>query len=217
MRIKRKEKIGNIPIIKIRDYFKCLRRIGISKDELRNYFELSSKDVTFLITELLERDFIEKAEKQGNREYQLTIKGQALCTARCVSPMNKEKADKIFKDFMQRVEEINKNDYYLFKIEKLFLFGSYLSDDNIDFGDIDIAFELKRKIEDAIEFEKADDLHIQKAIENGKKFSNIVDKIFYSETEVLSKLKNKCKYISLHPITDEILEIAKYKQIYPLQ
>jgi len=152
-----------------------------------------------------------------NNDYQLTSKGQTLCAARSVPPMNKEKADKIFNEFMQRVEEINNNDYYLCKVEKILLFGSYLNSENDDYGDIDIAFELKRKIDNFDEFEKAKKKHIRELEQNGKHFSDFMDEMFYPEKEVKLKLKNKCRYISLHPIDDWVLKTAKYKQVYPVQ
>jgi len=96
MRIKRNEEIGNIPIIKIRDYFKCLRRVGISKENLREHFGLSLKNVNFLIKELLQNDFIEKTNKEEQKKtFQLTIKGQALCSARCISPIHRHRRDAI--------------------------------------------------------------------------------------------------------------------------
>ena len=216
MRIKRNEKIGNIPILEIRDYFNQLRSVGISKEGLRVHFGLNHKNVNLLVEDLLQNDFIEKAtDEQQKKEYQLTIKGQALCAARCLSPMNKEKADKVFNEFMQRVEEINNDNYYLYKVKKLFLFGSYLNPDNDNFGDIDIAFELKRKIEDSKEFEIENDKRVEAARQRGKVFSSWLERLFFSATEVKRKLKNKSQYISLHEMTEGILEITKYKQIYP--
>jgi predicted transcriptional regulator/predicted nucleotidyltransferase len=220
MRIKRNEKIANIPIVKIRDYFKEIRGVGIIKAELGRYFNLNIKNTNLLINELLQNELIEKSqliEKTQEREYQLTMKGQALCAARSVPPMNKEKADKIFKEFMQRVEEINNNSYYLCKIEKLLLFGSYLNSDKDDYGDIDIAFKLKRKIDNFDEYEKAREERIKEMKRNGKYFSGFMDESFSPENEVMLKLKNKCQYISLHRVEDEILKYAKYKQIYPVQ
>jgi predicted nucleotidyltransferase len=164
---------------------------------------------------LVKNELIQENKKE---EYQLTMKGQALCAARSVPPMTKEKADKIFKEFMQRVEEINDNTYYLCKIEKLLLFGSYLnSDGKNDYGDIDIAFELKRKIDDFDEYEKAREKRIKEMKENGKRFSCFIDESFFPEKEVMLKLKNKCQYISLHRVEDAILKQSKYKQIYPAQ
>jgi predicted transcriptional regulator/predicted nucleotidyltransferase len=213
MRIKRNEKIANIPTVKIRDYFKEIRTIGIIKSELGRYFNIDTKKINLLINKLLQDGLIEKSQK---REYQLTMKGQALCAARSVPPMNKEKADKIFKEFMQRVEEINNDNYYLCKIEKLLLFGSYLNSDNNDYGDIDIAFELKRKIDNFNEYEKARKKRIKEMEEKGKYFSSFFDESFFPEKEVVLKMKNKCQYISLHPIEDAILNYSKSKQIYPL-
>jgi predicted transcriptional regulator/predicted nucleotidyltransferase len=214
MRIKRNEKIANIQIVNIRDYFKEIRTVGIIKAELGRYFNLNAKNTNLLINELLQNELIEKTRKG---EYQLTMKGQSLCATRSVPPMNKEKADKIFKEFMHRVEEINNNDYYLCKIEKLLLFGSYLNSDQDDYGDIDIAFELKRKIDDFDEYEKARKKRIKEMQERGKYFSSFMDEMFFPEKEVILKLKNKCQYISLHRVEDEILKYSNYKQIYPVQ
>jgi predicted nucleotidyltransferase len=214
MRIKRNEKIANIPIIKIRDYFREIRYVGIIKEKLGIYFNLNKKNTNLLINELIENELIEKTRKTG---YQLAMKGDALCLARLVPPMNKEKADRIFKEFMQRVEEINSNNYYLDKIEKLLLFGSYLNSDKDDYGDIDIAIELKRKIENLDEYEKARRKRVREMKENGKYFSSFIDEVFFPEKEVKLKLKNKCQYISLHTVEDVISIGAKYKQLYPVQ
>jgi predicted nucleotidyltransferase len=118
---------------------------------------------------------------------------------------------------MQRVEEINNNDYYLYKIERLLLFGSYLNSNNDDYGDIDITFELKRKIDNFDEYEKARKKRIKEMGKKGKYFSSFMDELFFPEKEVILKLKNKCQYISLHRVDDGILKYSKYKKIYPVQ
>ncbi|MDR1007429.1 MAG: hypothetical protein LBL65_02540 [Campylobacteraceae bacterium] len=61
MRIKRNEKINNIPLVKIRDYFKKIRGIGISKMHIRNHFNLNADEINSLIKELLQNDFVEKS------------------------------------------------------------------------------------------------------------------------------------------------------------
>ncbi|MDR1007430.1 MAG: nucleotidyltransferase domain-containing protein [Campylobacteraceae bacterium] len=146
----------------------------------------------------------------------MTSNGQALCVARSTPPLNKAKADKIFNEFMERVEEINNSNYYLYKVKKLLLFGSYLNSDKEDFGDIDIALDLKRKIDNLDDHKKAREERIQEVKQKGKYFSNYMKEILYPESEVMFKLKNKCRYINLHSIEDEILKTAKFKQIYPV-
>jgi hypothetical protein len=53
--------------------------------------------------------------------------------------------------------------------------------------------------------------------QKGKYFSNYMEEAFYPEKEVMLKLKNRCQYISLHSIDDEVLKTAKFKQIYPIK
>ena len=104
MRLTRKQTICDIPILKIRDYFDHIRPALISPEMISEQFDLNKEKTKELIDVLLSEGYIEAAKKKG--KYQLTIKGQALCVARYTNPLNKEKADKLFKEFMERVEEI---------------------------------------------------------------------------------------------------------------
>jgi predicted nucleotidyltransferase len=217
MRIGKNENINDIPLIKIRNYFQKIRLIGISRANIRKYFSLDIKSANCLIKELLKNNFIENTlDKKGEIEYQLTTKGQGLCVARSVPPLNRAKADKLFNEFMQRVDDVNNNDYYLCKVEKVLLFGSYLNPDSVDFGDIDVAIELKRKIDNVDEYNKIREDRVQEMKLNGKQFSNYGEELFYPENEVKLMLKNRCQYISLHSTDEKILEIANFKQVYPI-
>lgn len=211
MRLTRKQTICNIPILKIRDYFSHIRPERITPEKISQHFEIDKKHTQELIQTLLDEGYIEPVDS----EYQLTVKGNALCVARYTSPLNKAKADKLFKEFMERVEEINTNDYYLYKVAKIILFGSYIDPEKTDFADIDIAFELAPKAEDHVEFNRLNDLRIAEAEAAGKSFPTFIDQIAYTEKVVILKLKNKSRYISLHRMEDNILKITKTKQVYP--
>lgn len=212
MRIHENEFINGIPILKIRDFFRIIRDFNeFTFSELREYFCLDEGEANSFIFELISNDFIRLYENG----YRLTFKGNALCIARCVPPINREKADRIFQEFMKRVEEVNNDDFYLYRVRKLLLFGSYLNPNNPDYGDIDIAFDLERKIENNDTFLECNRKLVRDAKEKGKSFSSFLDEMFYSKNLVLLKLKNRNHYISLHPIEDEVLNMAKFKQVYP--
>ena len=49
MRIARGEKINGIPLVKIRDYFNNVWKIGISKKYIGYHFSLSAKNTNSLI------------------------------------------------------------------------------------------------------------------------------------------------------------------------
>jgi len=211
MRINRKDEIGGISILKIRDFCSYIRNKLFEKESVSICLKLSLENAELLVSDLLGRGFVEEIQEDM---YQLTVKGRAFSYARCVSPMNKEKADKEFRDFMQRVEEVNNGDY-LYKVEKLYLFGSYLNPESVDFADIDIAFELKKKIKNAEQFLKANGMRVKQAMEQGRRFPRFFDEVFYSEKEILSKLKNRSR-ISLHPLKDLLSLKVACRQVYPV-
>ena len=70
---------------------------------------MNESKVNILLNDLSVEELIEI----NNDCYKITLKGTALSFARCMPPIGREKADKILKDFMQRVEEINNSEYYL--------------------------------------------------------------------------------------------------------
>ena len=224
MRITKGEKLNDIPLVKIRDFFRKIRETGFTKIYLGYHFSLKTRETNTLIKELFRNNYIENVIqdesaffKYRNSEFKLTEKGHTLCVANASHAINKEKADKIFKEFMQRVDEINTNDYYLCKVNKIILFGSYLNSENTSFGDIDFALELKRKINDYNEYDKIRKNRILELKQKGKHFNDFMAELNYPEREVMLKLKNKCQYISLHYIEaeKEILENTENRQIYP--
>lgn len=96
---------------------------------------------------------------------------------RYTNPLNKEKADKLFKKFMERVEEINSNEFYLYRVSKIVLFGSYIDPEKTDYSDIDIAFELSRKAKSHEEFMEMDEQRIKEVELAGKSFPSFFDQI----------------------------------------
>jgi predicted transcriptional regulator len=100
MRISKKETINNIPVLRIRNFFRLLHNDLFETDSLKEFLKINNNEVDELINNLLSQEFIQKNSKR----YKLTLKGSALRAVRCVSPINKEKADKILQEFMNRVE-----------------------------------------------------------------------------------------------------------------
>lgn len=212
MTISKTDYIGVVPIIEIRNFFKKVRNKNeiFAFDEFMTSLNLVNAEAADCISGLIAKGFIEESAER----YKLTLKGNALSIARCTHRINKEKADKIFSDLIQRVHEINNDDTYLHKVSKLFLFGSYSDPSNEDFGDIDIAFKLRRKIGNPDEFMKANDKLVETAQKNGKQFHSYQDKQFYSEDLVLLKLKNRNRYISLHHLNDGIFDLVDAQLVY---
>ena len=213
MKVDKNEKISGIRIIDIRNFLRRMRNWPFfTAIYVEKYFNISHKVAFELLAELKKAGYIN--EKDADK-YEVSIKGNALSMTRFVPRMSKEKADKVFAGFMKRVETVNNDSRFIFRVSKLILFGSYINPAAPDIGDIDIAYELKKKINDDNEFKDACNAIINEAIANGKCFSDIVCKMFYPQEIVLKYLRNKSPYISLHTTDDDVLKTAIQKQVYP--
>lgn len=185
---------------------------SFSLQTIMEYFELTKPSGINLLNELLNSGY---AEQTKTDEYEVTVRGNALAQVRFVKRMDKAKADKIFDEFMKRVAEVNEDENYIYRVSKLYLFGSYLNPETDDYGDIDIAYELERKINDDNRFSEASRRITANAIADGKVFSSIVEEMYYPWNSVLRYLKNRSAYISLHRVEDIKALSAPHKQIYP--
>ena len=77
-------------------------------------------------------------------QYRLLTKGLAIKNVKFIKPILREKADQLVKELIERIKVLNADDYYIMCVEELYVFGSYNSNSK-DCGDIDLAFDLKRK------------------------------------------------------------------------
>ncbi|MDP4289445.1 MAG: hypothetical protein Q8908_00005 [Bacteroidota bacterium] len=212
MKINLKEEIAGFPLLKIRDLLK-------SKDFL--YYEIvaiflktDQNQAKIVLTELIDLGFIERDPAQISILYVKTLKGNSLANAKAFIAIPKERAKKIFFEFMERVQEVNQNSKYIFKVSKVILFGSYIKD-SPTVNDIDIAIEMIRKDENDDIFNVKHEIIIQEAIRKGKRFNNILDRLSYPNREVLKYLKSNSRYLSFHSMTDGILKEIETKQVYP--
>ena len=116
-------------------------------------------------------------------------------------------------EFLERVKEVNEDDYFLFRVNKVVLFGSYLSS-NESVNDIDIAIELVCKITDHETFEDLARIRVEQALQKGRTFRDSIEQIFWPQTEVRRYLKARSRVISLHD-THELLSLqCESKVIY---
>ena len=212
MRIDRKEVIAGFPILRVRDFLSMIGSDLIDLQRVKSYFKIKDRAARALINELVAKGFIVKEKSRGNGYYEVTIAGNAFSMAKCVAPLNKAKVDKIFSEFMERVQEVNKSDFYLFRISKVLLFGSYIDPAKSDYADIDIAIELEPKVQQGVDFVQ---MRMKQAQESGRRFPSFIHAAMYSEDIVVKALRNRSRYISIHKTDDPILKMTPVKQVFP--
>lgn len=203
MRINPADKIAGQPILQVRGLFRKAGSQPFSARAVMAAFAVSKTRALAIMREFEEKGLIEPYKPSTGcgraRFYRTTATGQRLCLARAVRPLSRQKADRIFADFLQRVNLVNANDELTHYVEQIGIFGSYSNKNANDYADIDIMLDLReRKItgRDLIEY------NYERAAASGRRFANIVERLGFGETEVLRLLKARSPYLSFHSPSD---------------
>ena len=211
MNIDPKAKIAGIPSLKIRELMR-MQHYGMgwsaSVDQASGLLEISHDATLIVLEELRSLGYIVFVDDAYN--WKTTIAGNALANASATKPIRRPKADQAFAQFMERVNQVNQNPYYLYKVVKVVLFGSYITDTEA-VNDVDVAIELSPKEADS---ERHWALVEQRIEEREKPFSNYSERFCWPEIEVTKFLRARSHVISLHDVGEVSKIGATYKTIY---
>jgi predicted nucleotidyltransferase len=198
-----KGEIGGVPAIQIRDFLRrdeewtfayMIERLGLSPSRAKT-----------LVSELLRLGYVEMMNSNdGSRYYRKTQVGRRFSLASAARPLTRKTAEGKVAEFLERVRALNANDYYLYRVRRVYVFGSYLTErDRIN--DVDIAVELVDRESDPEKRWAMHQARSHEACEKGRRFSNLTEELSWSEIEVLLYLKNRSRAISLHTTDDRVL------------
>jgi predicted nucleotidyltransferase len=215
MQINANDTIEGVPILDIRDALRRAPRIACYYPEFfANRLLIPQKLAREVVAWLAEHDYLELVSKRP-KEWSLTTKGYALANAKASQPIRRATAERALKAFMERVQEVNTNEYYLYRVTRVVLFGSYLSDVEM-LGDVDIAIELQRKTEDYEEHRRLNKLRVEEAEARGRTFYWTYAEDLWGEEETLLFLKSRSRSLSLHywQTHQKFIEASEHKTLY---
>lgn len=215
MRINPKDTISDVNIVKIRDFMRrSAQSIMWSADYASLLLHLSKEQISSLLAELEDKGYIEKHEiHDGEQYWHNTVQGNSLGNASAARPYKRKTAEKALGEFLERAHLVNSNPYYLYKVTKVILFGSYLTDVS-EVSDVDVALEIIPKEEDA-ELRGLQLTNRTEELErSGKHFNSIIDRVLAAYIEVWSFLKSRSPVISMHAATEDLFELAGGKVIF---
>lgn len=125
-----------------------------------------------------------------------TIQGNAVANANAARRVNRSTAERALSEFLDRVRGVNADDEYLFQVDGVVVFGSYL-DDNVDrLSDVDVAVELSRRHPEE-EFRDRSKARVSAAQDAGRRFSTTFELVTWPKQEVLLQLKAGSRVISM--------------------
>ena len=97
-----------------------------------------------------------------------------MALSSAAKPITRSTAERKLKEFLERVIEVKKSKYYLYKVSKVVVFGSYLSEKE-KINDIDISISLVAKEKNMDRRWALCERRISEAISHGKVFRNITE------------------------------------------
>jgi DNA-binding Lrp family transcriptional regulator len=214
MRIRPDDVIAGFPAEQIR---KLLRQstLSLSVDEATKILGLNERSALKLLNDLEKQGFIKKNAfaPDPNKNWENRIKGGALSKALFSAPVSRRAAEQKLSEFMDRVRKVNEADRFFYRIRKVVLFGSFLTESST-VGDLDIAIELVPKEPDSRKHSELILAHANAADLNGKRFQNFVHRLDFAAQEVRSYLKGRSRIIQLTDCRDGVLKIAKSRVLY---
>ena len=216
MRIKPDEIVAGFPARKIRE---LLRQSvdSLSAHHATKILEIEMKQARQLLDRLQRDGFLKKnpVEPNSDREHswRRTVKGGALANALFSKPVSRQSAEKTLSRYLDRVRQANLNSRFLYRVRKVVLFGSFLSDAPF-IGDLDLAVDLCPKEKDSGKHSELIRARANQALSGGKHCQNYVEGLRFAEQEVMMFLKARTRTLQLTCCDDGVLDIAESRVIY---
>ena len=137
------------------------------------------------------------AEATGLEEWCITQAGKRLTSATAARPVSRATAERALREFLERVDEVNRNDYYLGRVPAVVLFGSMLRPEVDRLSDVDVAVEIVQKELDRERAKLANECRARELEEKGHQFRQPLDWVACWYREVFAFLKGRGRVISL--------------------
>jgi predicted nucleotidyltransferase len=195
MRIDPKGTIGEYPALLVRRALRHLRgRLQWRLHELGASAGLTPGNGRALVKTLKSVGLIETA---GRGTWKITQAGQTLSSATAAKRITRTTAEKALQQFPRRVEQVNRDGYFLGKVTRVVLFGSMLKPETERLSDVDLAVEIAPK---EVDFDRARIKNWERVGDlagNGHRFRNLLEQEGYWYWEVFGFLKGRRRVISL--------------------
>jgi predicted nucleotidyltransferase len=195
MRIDPKGTIRQYPTLLVRTTLRHLRsRLSWGLAELEAAAGLTPGDGRDLVTALRFEGLIEAA---GRSAWKITQAGQTLSSATAAKRITRATAEKALQQFLDRVERVNNDPYFLGKVTRVVLFGSMLKPEVERLSDVDVAVEVASKEADFDRARVKNYERVEKLAAQGHRFGNFLEQEVCWYWEVFGYLKGHSRVIAL--------------------
>ena len=120
-----------------------------------------------------------------------------MSSATSAKPITRATVEKALREFLVRVERVNRDARFLGRVNRVVLFGSMLRDDVDRLSDVDLAVEVVPKIADRDRLAAKNRQRVEALAREGHAFRDIFDVQLHWYREVFRFLKSRSRVLSL--------------------
>jgi hypothetical protein len=152
MRITKEEIVAGHSALQVRGFLRRFKHGFFMLSAAEGFMQLKSSQAAAFINDMIALELIEPTMPFGDKTaFQVAARGHAFANATAAKPIFRRTAERVLKEFMERVNAVNASKEYAFEVRSAVLFGSMLSCAD-RFGDVDVAIDLQRRILDSAKF-----------------------------------------------------------------
>ena len=200
MQIDPKSSGGGYPTLLVR---KLVRRLNnlLSWDwkTVQRILLVEPSEARAVVKAMEDAGFAESNRGRGPKTWTTTQLAQSFGSATVARPITRRTAEAALALFLARVDRVNSDDYFLAKVTRVVLFGSYLRAEANRLGDVDVAVELRPKEVDRGRLRELNARRVTEteSKENGHRFNRMLDRESWWQMETFRFLKSRSRSISL--------------------
>ena len=195
MRIDPKGTIAHHPALMVRD---CLRKLKVYMAwDLRVLEKAASVEPgrgRALAKALGAEGLIKRVRRDT---WTITEAGQRLSSATAAKPVSRVTAERVLCAFLERVDRVNRNAYFLGRVNRVVLFGSMLRPEVAVLSDLDLAVEIVPKNGNWDQLQQENQDRVEELLDRGRTFRNILEIYAHWHFEVFRFLKGRSRVVSL--------------------
>jgi hypothetical protein len=200
MRIVANQSIVGYPALKVRDFLWEHQLTGIAKETIQTSLDLNPTDAGDFLNKLVDQGLVKESRRCNEHPFFLTDCGVRLAYASAAKPIHRKTAERVLAEFMERVQAVNATPEYLYRVDGVILFGSFLSDVE-QLGDVNVAVDLQSKATGQDEFQEWSYVRRCAAEVKGRSFPTILEQVYWPKTEVCLHLKARSISLKLSDLS----------------
>ncbi len=205
MNLTKNQLIAGHPAIQVRNFLREYDGLIIRLITIQKALQIDADEAKAFLRRMIKLRYLERRESLSGGDrgtYEVATPGLALANASSVQPITRKTAERILKDFVNRMHAVNAStkDPYAYRIASAVLFGSILSEKE-RLGDVDIAIELHPTTSNDREFKDLCRYRFWMAQLNGRRFKSDFDQIAWPTAEIFHVLRARTRSLSLRPLS----------------